>query len=185
MFREIYTGVYIMYQAKDWIEKLGLQRNNLGGFFKVTSTSNEITLNTALPERFHGDRQYYSTNYYLLESSEVLSLHHLNQDELWFFHTGSTIIIHIFSNLGKYQCVRLGIDIDRNESLHLIAPHNHWFGAELAASDTFVLASCSLSPGFDPRDSKLPTKDEIISLKKLFPEQGTLIDRLTRLINNA
>ncbi len=173
-----------MNSANYWIDKLALKHIDLGGFFGSAFASNEITLSAALPERFNGDRRYYSSNYYLLQDSEVLFLHRLNQDEMWFFHTGSAVKIHIFSDAGIYKVVTLGIGIDKGESLQVVAPHNHWFGAELVLPNSFILASCSLSPGFDIRDSAQPITEEIMSLKKLFPDHISLIDRLTGCVNN-
>jgi len=161
----------------DIIQKLKLTQSPIGGFFKSTSVSTEKISN--LPKRFIGERNIYSSNYYLLPKNQILELHKLNQDELWFFHSGSTICIHIFPPHEKYYRVYIGGNINNTEeSLNGVVPHNVWFGAELIGPD-YGLVSCSLSPGFDPRDSFLPSADDIINLKKEFPSNVDIINLLT------
>lgn len=131
----------------------------------------------SLPERFAGDRHFYSTNYYLLKAGELLRLHALNQDEQWFYHQGSAVRLHIFSPDGGYSTIDIGADLDQGQVPQAVAPHNHWFGAELLGPG-YVLVSCSLAPGYDPRDSFNPTAEQLAALKQAFPAQADLIQKL-------
>jgi hypothetical protein len=169
-----------MKTADYWIEKLKMTPTGVGGQLAPTFVSDESLLSAALPERIHGDRRLYSANYFLLRENEILSLHTLNQDELWYFHLGSAVRLHIFQMTARtYSTVTVGGDFDKGERLQAVAPHNHWFGAELVRPG-YTLVSCSLSPGFDHRDSSLPTARQLAELKKAFPLQVGIIDRLTR-----
>jgi uncharacterized protein len=164
-------------EADDLIERLGLTPTGVGGHFAPGPGSEDTALRSALPERFVGDRYFFSTNYYLLKQGERLRLHALNQDEQWFYHQGSAVRLHIFSLDGVYSTIDVGADLNQGQVLHAVAPHNHWFGAELLGPG-YVLVSCSLAPGYDRRDSFNPTVDQLAALKQVFPAQVDLLQRL-------
>lgn len=160
------------------VKTLNMEKIDLGGYFAPGFTSDLTLLESSLPERFQGDRQAYSTNYYLLTDKEVLKLHSLNQDEQWFFHEGTAIKLHIFEKNGTYSSIVLGSDITEKQNLQGYTPHNSWFGAELLGTG-YALSSCSLAPSWDERDSFNPSSDDIAALKRAFPEQIDIINRLT------
>ncbi len=166
-----------MKTADYWLEKLRMRPTGIGGSIALTFHSNESLRNESLPERFDGNRRLYSTNYFLMQEGEILTLHSLHQDELWFFHMGSAVRIHCFSMTGDYRVLTLGSNFDKGELLQAVAPHHHWFGAELVGAG-YALMSCSLAPGFDSRDSSLPTLGQLAELKRLFPRQVEVIDLL-------
>nr|WP_315202225.1 cupin domain-containing protein [uncultured Flavobacterium sp.] len=164
-------------EADQLIEKLKMFPTGIGGYLAHGPESDLTISKEALPERFDGDRKAYSTNYFLLKEGEVLKIHALNQDEQWFFHQGSAIRLHIFSDDGVYSTVTFGSDLDQNQFLLGVAPHNHWFGAELLGPG-YALSSCSLAPAWDKSDSFLPTAEQIEILKQKFPEQLEIINKL-------
>ena len=168
------------------IDKLNMEKIPLGGYFAAGPIPiSDTKISSCLPERF--GRQIYSMNYFLLQEGDVLGLHKLNQDEQWFFHQGSAIKLHIFSEEGEYSCLIIGSDLEQEQKLSGIAPHCHWFGAELLRPDgaelqgpDYVLVSCSLAPAWTSQDSFSPTKEEVETLKNDFPEQKKIIDLLTK-----
>lgn len=164
-------------EADRLIRKLNMVPTGIGGYLAHGPESDIILPEAALPKRFDGDRRAYSTNYYLLKEGEVLKIHALNQDEQWFFHQGSAIKLHIFSEEGVYSTVTFGSDLDQGQLLMGAAPHNHWFGAELVGPG-YALSSCSLAPAWDKSDSFLPTPEQIEMLKIKFPEQVEIINKL-------
>ncbi|UVJ39223.1 cupin domain-containing protein [Arthrobacter sp. CJ23] len=164
--------------AKDWIKRLDMSPSGVGGWFAPAMVSDENIAGSALPPRFGGgDHSLYSSNWYLLEAGEVLQLHTLKQDELWFFHLGTPIRLHVFSQEDGYSETGFGPDPEAGQILHGAAPHSTWFGAELAGPG-FALVSCSLSPGYESADSAKPTEEEIGALVSEFPGQAELIRRL-------
>ncbi len=164
-------------EADDLIQKLELTPTGVGGHFAPGPGCGEVVRSASLPGRFAGDRHFYSTNYFLLKEGELLRLHALNQDEQWFYHQGSAVRLHIFPPDGTYSTIDIGADLDQGQVLHAVAPHNHWFGAELLGPG-YVLVSCSLAPGYDPRDTFNPTADQLADLKQAFPAQADLIRKL-------
>lgn len=164
-------------EADELIKKLNMVPTGIGGYLAHGPISSIVLPKEALPQRFGGSRKAYSTNYFLLKKGEVLKIHSLNQDEQWFFHQGSAIKLHIFSENGVYSTITFGSNIDREQFLMGAAPHNHWFGAEVMGSG-YALASCSLAPAWDKEDSFLPDSEKIEELKRKFPEQAAIISRL-------
>nr|WP_294934762.1 cupin domain-containing protein [uncultured Flavobacterium sp.] len=164
-------------EADQLIEKLNMVPTGIGGYLAPGPECNLVLPNNALPERFVGERRAYSMNYFLLREGEVLKLHSLNQDEQWFFHQGSAIKLHIFSEDGTYSTTTFGSDLDQGQQFQGIAPHNQWFGAELLGPG-YGFVSCSLAPSWDKSDSVLPTPEQIEKLKMAFPEQKAIIDLL-------
>jgi predicted cupin superfamily sugar epimerase len=164
--------------ADEWIEDLGLTPSAVGGWFATAMISDETIAGPALPLRFQVDHPVYSSNWYLLKAGEVLQLHTLKQDELWFFHEGVGIHLHVFDE-GNYSVVKLGADPGAGQILHGFAPHSTWFGAELAGPG-HGLVSCSLSPGYESSDSARPTAEIIQQLIDSFPSHRDVIGRLTQ-----
>ncbi|MBP2411937.1 putative cupin superfamily sugar epimerase [Arthrobacter stackebrandtii] len=161
-----------------WIERLHMQACGAGGWIAPAMTSNELVPGSALPARFDVDHPLYSSNWYLLKAGEVLQLHTLKQDELWFFHLGAPVRLHVFSSQSGYSQTVFGPDFDAGQTLNGLAPHSTWFGAELAGPG-FALVSCSLSPGYEPSDSALPTSAEVDGLIARYPQEAALIRKLS------
>ena len=164
--------------AAGWIKRLGMTPSGVGGWFAPAMVSNETLPGGALPPRFGGaGHPLYSSNWYLLEAGEVLQLHTLKQDELWFFHLGTPVRLHVFSEEDGYSETVFGADPEAGQILHGAAPHSTWFGADLAGPG-FALVSCSLSPGYEAADSAKPTEEQVGALVDEFPAQAELIRRL-------
>ena len=122
-------------EADQWISRLKMECIDLGGYFGEGFRGCEDIPSAALPTRFGGDRRFYSSNYFLLKAGQVLGLHMLNQDELWFFNQGGPIQLYIFSTNGVYRTVTVGSNQEQGEALQAVAPHSHWFGAELPGAE--------------------------------------------------
>ncbi len=180
-----------------FIKKLGLTHIDLGGYFGEGCGHTDIMIPTsALPVRFSSirtdgttaiaapiEKRMYSTNYYLLPDNDVLKLHTLHQDEQWYYHTGCTLRIHMFDIRSgrlesKYSYVDIGKDVQKGHYLQYTVPHNVWFGAEVLEIG-YSLCSCCLSPGWDLPDSATPSEEEKTILANIFPDQATMIDKLT------
>lgn len=164
-------------EARQLIERLKMVPIDLGGYFAPGMAGDFELPSAALPTRFDGLRGIYSTNYYLLEAGSVLKLHSLNQDEQWFFHRGSALRLHAFSEQGVYSTLALGGDMDQGQVLQGRAPHSQWFGAELLGPG-YALVSCSLAPAWAPADPARPTAAQVEALKDAFPDQAAIIARL-------
>jgi predicted cupin superfamily sugar epimerase len=160
-----------MKTAAYWIEKLGLLPHPEGGYFKETYRSKENIDSNHLPDRYQGSRQFGTAIYFMITSGNPSHFHRLKSDELWFFHTGSPLLLHMLLPSGEYQKVQL----DGQEEWQAIIPHGAWFAAEVAGQDSYSLISCTVSPGFDFADFEMA---EEAQLQKHYPLHHALLERL-------
>lgn len=148
------------------IKLLGLTGHPEGGFFRETYRS---------PVMIEG-RNLSTAIFFLLVHPETSRFHRLQSDELWHFHEGSPVVIHMINEAGDYSMQLLGQEIDRGQSYLAIIPRGTWFAAEVVGNSGYALMSCTVAPGFDFRDFELAGRDD---LTKRFSAHGELIRRLT------
>jgi predicted cupin superfamily sugar epimerase len=164
-----------MHSAEYWINHLGLQAHPEGGFYKETYRSDEIIPATGLPGRFPGARSFSTAIYFLLRSEDRSMFHRIKSDELWHFHSGGSLSIYILDAFGLSIC-KLGANVEAGESLQIVIPAGCWFGAKVNEPNSYVLAGCTVSPGFDFSDFELANRDELL---KEFPFHEDIVRMLT------
>ena len=71
----------------------------------------------------------------------------------------------------------LGRNPDNNESLQVLIPAGHWFGVKVAMENSYVLAGCTVSPGFEFNDFEM---EEINKLLQDYPKHADIVRFLTR-----
>lgn len=163
--------------VNDWVEKLELLPHPEGGYYKETYRSSENIDRSALPERFSGDRSFSTAIYYLLSGSDFSAFHRIQQDEVWHYYAGDSITLHIISAEGVYSQEKLGVKLDQGEQPQRVVKAGDYFAAEVNDKSSFVLAGCTVAPGFDFADFEMPEKAELI---ERFPEHKDVIARLSR-----
>lgn len=163
-------------EADYWIGRLGLSEHPEGGYFRETYRSSGTISQSHLPDRYTGDRAHQTAIYFLLKSGQISAFHRMESDELWFFHAGSTTTIYCLHENGEREDIRLGPEPDSGDSLQAVIPRGTWFGAEVMESDSYVLVSCTVSPGFEFDDFRLGGRT---ALQEQFPQHAELIGRLT------
>lgn len=163
-------------KAKKYIEKLNLSPHPEGGYFKEAYRSPEIIKNENLPGRYTGDRNFSTSIYFLLEGENISHFHKLKSDETWHFYDGSPAKIYILSGEGILTEKIIGLNIENGEVPQVLIEKDNWFAAEVIDKDSFILAGCTVSPGFDFSDFKMAEREALL---KSFPGQSELIKRLT------
>lgn len=113
---------------------------------------------------------------YLLDGNDTSSFHRLKSDELWCFHEGSELILHMFIENEGYSSIELGLS-GTNTQPQCLIPGGTIFGAELKDKSSYTFVSCFVSPGFDFEDYKLFSSDQLI---KMYPDYDTLIERINQ-----
>ena len=161
------------FSAEYFISQLELEAHIEGGYFKELYKSCHTI--TCTGSDFKKERSISSTIYYLLKSGQVSKFHRLTSDELWFFHSGSPLLIHMIDSQGVLRTTKLGLAIAEGELPQVLVPANIIFGAEVAEENSFSLVSCMVSPGFDYRDFLLFTGEE---LRKQYPAHSATITKL-------
>lgn len=156
-----------------WIKKLQLLPHPEGGFYKEVFRS-EGKLEFSDKIYFDGDRNYMTSIYFLLDDDNFSAFHKIKSDEMWYFHYGDPIKVHVINNEGLYSSFTLGLELNNGHVLSSVVKANCWFASETLNKNGFGLVSCAVAPGFDFSDFLLA--DE--SLTKVFPQHKELIKRL-------
>lgn len=162
--------------AAYWISQLALEKHPEGGCFKEVYRAAESIPESALPERFSGERSFCTSIYFLLQGTEFSALHRIRQDELWHFYTGSTLLVHMLNEAGDHEVLKLGSDVELGERFQGVVPAGAWFGAELEDKTSFALVGCTVAPGFDFADFDMAKRSELTAA---YPQHADLISRLT------
>lgn len=142
-------------KADYWIQQLGLEAHQEGGFYK------EVYRNPITLTRSEQERNLATSIYFLLREDQKSHLHQLESDELWYFHAGTSVIVHIFDQ-GAYRKKILGPRIHMGESLQVLLPARSIFAAEVMDKHSYCLLGCMVNPGFDFRDFRLVKAEELI-----------------------
>jgi predicted cupin superfamily sugar epimerase len=157
--------------AQQWIDALGLMPHPEGGYFKETYRSETLTsVNNGQ------DTRHLATSiYFLLKGDDISHFHRLTSDEIWYYHAGDSLSLHVIDNDCIAKEFLLGADLKNNEELHLVIPAGWLFGAYCRNSKGFTLVSCVVSPGFNFRDFEMPSQEQLLLE---FPQHEGLIKRL-------
>jgi len=158
-----------------YITKLGLEAHPEGGYFKRTFQSEELISEKELSVQFEGKRLLYTSIYFLLTSNDVSHFHRLKSDELWYYHGGSPLSVHIIDENGQYTEHKLGLNLDQGEVPQVLVPKNCIFGSSVKDEDTFSLVGCMVSPGFEYQDFEMFTQEELLSK---YPKHKEIIMKL-------
>ncbi len=157
--------------AQHWIHRLQLLPHPEGGYYKeIFRSANEVTRAGATDPK-----QACTSIYYLLEGRDFSGFHRLASDELWYFHKGAPLHIHVLDNEGNLTTIELS-DTDTG-NLQAIIPPNTWFAAEIPAGTGFTLVSCAVAPGFDFAEFEMAKKDELLAQ---YPQHEEILKRLCR-----
>src|SRR4051812_31325419 len=99
------------HDSQYYVSKLGLEPHPEGGYYKRTFESGERASDQELTVDFEGKRKLYTSIYFLLTSNDVSHFHRLKSDELWYYHAGSPLTIHVIDENGEYKEMKLGLDL--------------------------------------------------------------------------
>lgn len=159
-----------MPEAREWIARLGLERHPEGGFYRETYRS---------PARMgEGDpRAVCTAIVYLLEGGDFSALHRIRSDEMWHFHDGAPLRLHLLGPQGRYRTVLLGRDVSAGHLPQAVVPAGVWFGATVEDPRSFSLVGCTVAPGFEFEDLQIGDRNRLLLE---YPEHRELIVRLTR-----
>jgi predicted cupin superfamily sugar epimerase len=90
-----------MKKAEEWIKKLELILHPEGGYYKQIYSS-KLQIERMKDNGSDNWKRSLSTSiYFLLRSGDVSKFHKLKSDELWYFHTGSSLTLYTMDEEGK------------------------------------------------------------------------------------
>ncbi|WP_342431623.1 cupin domain-containing protein [Neobacillus sp. FSL H8-0543] len=160
---------------QSWVSKLGLLPHPEGGYFKQTFQSEESTSDSELSVNFEGQRKLYTSIYFLLSSKDVSHFHRLKSDELWYYHAGSPLTVHVIHENGDYEEMKVGMNLDQGERPQILVKKNSIFGSSVMEKNTCSLVGCMVSPGFEFQDFELFTQAELV---EKYPQHEEIIMKL-------
>jgi uncharacterized protein len=167
--------------AAYWIQKLGLEPHPEGGYYRQTYRSALVLAKDGLPRQFTGPRPASTAIYFLLDGNDFSAFHRLRSDELWHFHLGAPVIVHVIDPDGRYSEIRLGSDPEGSEVLQAVVEAGCWFASQIARQITdersFALVGCTVAPGFDFDDFELAAREKLV---ERYPRHRDVITKLTR-----
>lgn len=152
-----------------WIKELGLLPHPEGGYYKETGRAKQtITSGTGL------EVALFTNILFLLEDKNPSRFHQIQSDEVWYFHDGATLTVHCIYPDGTYTPVKVGPNPEQGELLQFEVPKGTIFGSSVDTD--WALVSCMVCPGFDFREFKLFTEEELLAL---YPQHADIIKKLT------
>ncbi|KAA1042364.1 cupin domain-containing protein [Macrococcus equipercicus] len=152
-----------MTTKEEIINRLNLQPHPEGGYFHQSYASAETT----------GDKQLFTSIYFLIESGNISHFHRLTSDELWYYHGGDAITIHMIHPDGRYEVVKLGMNLEQGEVPQFLVPARTIFASTVEdAAWSFV--GCMVAPGFTFDDFELFKAEELLPL---YPKHEAVIRR--------
>lgn len=156
-------------RINELVEKLQLMPHPEGGYYAETYRSEwEVTTD-------HGSRSLTTCIYFLLTSDNSSKFHQIKSDEMWFFHEGSPLTVHVFSDKG-YEKLLVGPSDQEGHLPYQLVKSGVIFGSTVDQEDSYSLVSCVVAPGFDFEDFRLVSKEELM---EKWPEEIDIIHRLT------
>ncbi|MDW0111281.1 cupin domain-containing protein [Sporosarcina aquimarina] len=156
--------------AEYWRKQLNLIAHPEGGSY-VSS----LTASASIPTK-NGERPLFTSIYFMLAEGEVSHFHQLQSDEIWYYHDGAPLVVHMISKDGEYSTVKLGVDMESGQQPQLVVPAGTIFGSSMAGEGGYSLVGCMVSPGFDFKDFKLFSEEELLNQ---FPEHAMIIEKMT------
>ena len=157
--------------ADYWIQHLKMEKHPEGGFYKSSFVSGD----KFEPATHTEPRQFYTSIYFLLRSQDVSHFHRLKSDELWYFHAGSPLTVHMIDEEGTYRQSKIGLNIEIGESLQVMVPKGSIFGSTVDQPDDYSLVGCMVSPGFDFADFEFFTQQQLMAD---YPQHEKIIKQL-------
>lgn len=132
-------------------ELLDLAPHPEGGWYRETWRSRS----ESVPAGYPGPRAAATVIYFLLTPGDQSAWHRVRSDEVWLWHSGGplTMLDGRSGDLPVEQphVVTLGPDLMAGQVPQHVIPGGHWQAAR-PATDSEVLVSCVVAPGFDFAD---------------------------------
>jgi predicted cupin superfamily sugar epimerase len=159
-----------------WIRKLNLQLHPEGGYYNELYRSKlEVSRWSSVSVSVYNA---CTSIYYLLEGHDYSSFHRLASDEIWYFHKGVPLLIHMIGSNGVYTTHELSDS--PTGSLTFMVEAGIWFAAEIPSGTDFTLVSCVVAPGFEFKEFEMADKEILMDL---YPQHAVILNKLCRVAN--
>jgi predicted cupin superfamily sugar epimerase len=156
-------------EAAALVRRLSLVPHPEGGWYRETHRSAQRVHSDA-----QGERSAFTSILYLLEARQVSRFHRLDAEELWNWHAGAALDIHVLTEGNAPMVHRLGPST--GESFQVVVPAGSGFGAEVVPPGSFCLVGCVVAPGFEFRTFEMAGREALL---RQYPAASETIRRLT------
>lgn len=154
-----------------WINHLQLQPHPEGGFYReVFRSEMEVMRSPSLLAK-----RACTSIYYLLEGGDFSGFHRIASDEIWYFHKGSPLHIHVIDENSEHLILELSDEA--TGGLSVVVKAGLWFAAEIPSKKGFTLVSCAVAPGFEFDEFEMADKEQLTTL---YPRYSELFVKLCR-----
>lgn len=157
--------------AAYYIQTLNLLPHPEGGYYRETFRSAQQVNRLASSDV----KQACTSIYYLLEDADFSGFHRIASDEIWYFHKGVPLLIHVIDADGNLISHEIS-DLDTG-SFSVVVKAGLWFAAEIKTGKNFTLVSCAVAPGFDFNEFEMAKREEMILR---YPQHKNLLMRMCR-----
>lgn len=125
--------------VQSWISQLQLQPHPEGGYYKEVIKGTIVGAN---------QRAQYSSIYFLLTHDNISHFHRIDADEIWYYHDGDSLMIHMIHPDGRYEQVSLGKNIEAGDVLQYVVPKGTIFASSVEGQNAYALVGCMCQPAF-------------------------------------
>ncbi|MDS0526981.1 cupin domain-containing protein [Clostridium sp. SHJSY1] len=165
-----------MYTADYFIKNLNMTPHQEGGFFKESFISKDNISDSRLNVESEEAKKLWTSIYFLLRDGEVSNFHRLKSDEMWYYHSGSSLTIYMISPEGELITEELGLNIEKGEKPQILVPKDYIFGSAMN-NPGYALVGCMVSPGFEFKDFELFDREYLL---EKYPKYEQIILKLTK-----
>lgn len=146
-----------MTTVKKWVDQLELTPHPEGGYYKeiIKGEQDEVTARAA-----------YSSIYFLLTHDNISHFHRIDVDEIWYYHAGDSLTIHMIDANGLYNKVTVGQNIEAGDVLQYVVPKGTIFASSIEDGVGYALVGCMCQPAFDFNNFEMLSTEQ---LNKQFP----------------
>ncbi|MCQ9288891.1 cupin domain-containing protein [Staphylococcus gallinarum] len=126
--------------VNNWVKQLELTPHPEGGYYKeiIKGEWDETT-----------SRASYSSIYFLLTHDNISHFHRIDVDEIWYYHAGDSLTVHMIQPDGTYKYVTIGNNIDNGDVLQYVVPKGTIFASSIEGGQGYALVGCMCQPAFE------------------------------------
>jgi hypothetical protein len=140
-----------MMNKEEIIKKLNMSQHIEGGYFTETYRSQD----KVEVDRVGEERSVMTSIFYMLTDDSPTDYFHKNiHDIVHYFQSGSPLTYRIIHPNGKFEKIKLGMNIDAGEVPQLIVKGGCWKAATLSSGE-YALVGEAVAPGFEYQDMQL------------------------------
>lgn len=141
---------------RDLIRTLALQPHPEGGYYREVFRS-PTYVTTGGHVRSSG-----TSIYYLLAEGACSAWHRIDADEVWYFHSGEGVRLHVLQDDGNLLSYHLADPLQHEDAVFQVTiPAGCWFAGELNNESGYALVSCAVMPGFEFSGFELAVEDDL------------------------